>query len=116
MSLFDPLVLPNGAVLPNRLAKAAMEESMSDHEHLPSQALNRLYRAWADGGAGLLLSGNVMIDRRALAGPGGGVLESDDGLDSFREWARIGRKMQARTLASLMHMSVRLQDSDPAPG
>jgi 2,4-dienoyl-CoA reductase-like NADH-dependent reductase (Old Yellow Enzyme family) len=103
MSLFDPLVLPNGAVLPNRLAKAAMEESMSDSEHLPSPALHRLYRAWAEGGAGLLLSGNVMIDRRALTGPGGVVLESDHGLDRFREWARIGRSGGAHFWLQINH-------------
>ena len=31
----------------------------------------RLYQAWADGGAGLLISGNVMVDSRAMTGPGG---------------------------------------------
>lgn len=30
MKLFTPLALPNGAVIPNRLAKAAMEENMAD--------------------------------------------------------------------------------------
>src|SRR6516225_8372064 len=91
MSPFSSLVLPNGAVISNRLAKASMEENMADYEHLPSADLFRLYQAWADGGAGLILTGNVMIDRRALTGPGGIVLENDKHLDRFIEWARIGR-------------------------
>ena len=70
MDLFDPLVLPNGARLPNRIAKAAMEENMADADQAPSPKLMRLYQAWADGGAGLLISGNVMIDGRAMTSPG----------------------------------------------
>ena len=70
MTLFTLLTLPNGAVIPNRLAKAAMEENMADADHAPSEALIRLYKAWADGGVGLILTGNVMIDRRAMTGPG----------------------------------------------
>lgn len=30
MNLFDTLTLPNGSTIPNRLAKAAMEENMAD--------------------------------------------------------------------------------------
>ena len=45
MNPFTPLVLPNGAMISNRLAKAAMEENMADYEHLPSQSLFRLYQA-----------------------------------------------------------------------
>jgi 2,4-dienoyl-CoA reductase-like NADH-dependent reductase (Old Yellow Enzyme family) len=71
MTLFDPLVLPNGSTAPNRIAKAAMEENMADADHAPSEQLIRLYQAWAEGGAGLLISGNVMVDSRAMTGPGG---------------------------------------------
>ena len=74
MNLFDTLTLPNGSTIPNRLAKAAMEENMADAAQAPSERLMRLYQAWADGGAGLLISGNVMVDSRAMTGPGGVVL------------------------------------------
>ena len=33
MSLFSPLALPSGAVIRNRIAKAAMEENMADADH-----------------------------------------------------------------------------------
>src|SRR6202162_2628134 len=98
MSPFTPLVLPNGAVISNRLAKASMEENMADYEHLPSEDLFRLYQAWADGGAGLILTGNVMIDRRALTGPGGVVLEDISQLEAFRNWARTARAKGAQVL------------------
>ncbi len=90
MNLFDTLTLPNGSTIPNRLAKAAMEENMADAVQAPSERLMRLYQAWADGGAGLLISGNVMVDSRAMTGPGGVVLENDAQLEKFRRWARIG--------------------------
>lgn len=46
MNLFDPLVLPSGSPLANRIAKAAMEENMADADHAPSERLLRLYQAW----------------------------------------------------------------------
>ena len=42
--LFQPLTLPSGQVIPNRIAKAAMEENMADARHLPGAALLGLYR------------------------------------------------------------------------
>ena len=91
LKLFTPLVLPNGAVIPNRLAKAAMEENMADADHAPSDALLRLYEAWAAGGAGLILTGNVMVDHRAMTGPNGVVLEDGAHLERFRRWAQVAR-------------------------
>ncbi|MEL7232829.1 MAG: 2,4-dienoyl-CoA reductase, partial [Pseudomonadota bacterium] len=53
---FASLTLPNGAVLPNRLAKAAMEENMADQAsglgQVPGDRLVNLYQRWADGGVG----------------------------------------------------------------
>lgn len=103
MNLFDPLTLPNGAIIPNRLAKAAMEENMADAEHAPSAQLIRLYQAWAEGGAGLLISGNVMIDGRAMTGPGGVVLEDDRQLQRFRQWADTGRAQGTQFWLQLNH-------------
>lgn len=91
MSLFSPLTLPNGTNVPNRIAKAAMEENMADHDHGPSEALINLYRAWANGGAGLIITGNVMVDARAMTGPAGVVLEDDRHLDRFKAWADAAR-------------------------
>ncbi|MEY3017366.1 MAG: hypothetical protein RL336_501, partial [Pseudomonadota bacterium] len=53
MSLFEPLTLPNGRVIANRIAKAAMEENMADPNNAPSDALFNLYKAWGQGGSGL---------------------------------------------------------------
>ena len=60
-NIFKPLTLPNGQVLMNRLCKAAMEENMADKGQIPGSTLVNLYQKWADGGAGLILTGNVMV-------------------------------------------------------
>ncbi len=103
MNVFDKLTLPNGAVIPNRIAKAAMEENMADLDHAPSEQLMRLYQAWAEGGAGLIITGNVMIDNRAMTGPGGVVLEDDQHLDRFKRWASIGRTRGAQFWLQINH-------------
>ena len=103
MSLFSPLALPNGAVIPNRIAKAAMEENMADGDHAPSAELLSLYRAWAEGEAGLIITGNVMVDARAMTGPGGVVLEDDRHLDRFAAWAAAGRERGAQMWMQINH-------------
>ncbi|UZE31390.1 NADH:flavin oxidoreductase/NADH oxidase family protein [Pseudomonas asplenii] len=103
MSPFQALSLPNGVLIPNRIAKAAMEENMADQDNAPSRQLMELYRAWADGEAGLLLTGNVMIDRRAMTGPGGVVLEDERHLEKFRQWAAIGKAKGAQVWMQLNH-------------
>ena len=103
MNLFTPLTLPNGTVVPNRIAKAAMEENMCDENHAPSDALLRMYQAWADGGAGLFLTGNVMVDARGMTGPGGVVLEDDRHLERFKQWAQITRSGGAQVWMQISH-------------
>jgi 2,4-dienoyl-CoA reductase-like NADH-dependent reductase (Old Yellow Enzyme family) len=101
--LFAPLTLPNGAVLPNRLAKAAMEENMADGDQLPGEELRRLYAAWSKGGVGLILSGNVMIDPTALTGPGAVVLDAAQPLEPFKAWARAARSGGGHAWLQLSH-------------
>lgn len=103
MKLYTPLTLPNGAIVPNRLGKAAMEESMSDDDHAPSAELMRLYQTWAEGGIGLMITGNVMVDRRAMTGPECVVLENDRHLDGFRQWARVARAHGAQVWMQISH-------------
>lgn len=103
MSLFSTLTLPNGTVIANRIAKAAMEESMADPAHLPSAGLIDLYRAWAEGGAGLIITGNVMVDARAMTGPAAVVLEDDRHLDRFRAWADAARSGGTQVWMQINH-------------
>ncbi|NIF15534.1 NADH:flavin oxidoreductase/NADH oxidase family protein [Pantoea sp. Cy-639] len=111
MTPFQPLQLPNGSVIPNRIAKAAMEENLANLDQTPSDALLRLYQAWAEGGAGLLLTGNVMVDARAMTGPGGVVLDDSQPLRRFSEWARVGRAQGAQFWMQINHPGRQMQAS-----
>lgn len=102
-TMFEPLTLPNGTVIPNRLAKAAMEENLADAEHAPGERLCRLYQQWAEGGVGLIITGNVMVDPRALTGPGGVVLQSGCDLEKFRAWAAASKSNGAQVWMQLNH-------------
>ncbi len=102
-TLFSPLTLPNGQVIPNRIAKAAMEENMADAAHLPGADLHRLYRAWGAGGSGLLLTGNVMVAADAVTGPGGVILDTHQPLVPFRHWAEAAKSSGARIWMQINH-------------
>jgi len=89
-ALAQPLALPCGAILANRLVKAAMEEDLADGANHADGRLARLYRRWSEGGAGLLITGNVQVDRRYLGLPGDVAVEGDDGLDALSAWVAAG--------------------------
>ncbi|PVC83598.1 2,4-dienoyl-CoA reductase [Streptomyces sp. CS090A] len=89
--LFSPLHLRSGRALKNRIAKAAMEENMAGDGQLPDEQLFTLYRRWAAGGTGLLITGNIMVHAEALTGPAGVVLDENAPLEPFTEWAKAGK-------------------------
>ena len=107
-TLFTPLTLPCGVTIKNRVAKAAMEENQAEAGQLPGSSLHNLYRAWAEGGAGLLITGNVMVDPRALTGPGGVVLTKETLLDPdararFEGWAEAAQVNGAKCVMQISH-------------
>ncbi|MDB5362565.1 MAG: 2,4-dienoyl-CoA reductase [Rhodospirillales bacterium] len=107
--LFTPLDLPNGARLPNRIAKAATEENLAGSAQAPDDRLVTLYRRWSAGGAGLLITGNVMVDGRALTGPAGVVLEADTDLTPFRRWAEAAKSGGAQVWMQISHPGRQVQ-------
>jgi len=102
-SLFTTLKLPNGIILPNRLVKAAMEENLSNENLEPDSALWNLYEAWAKGGVGTIITGNVMVDHRSMTGPGGVVLESGSKLDGFKTWANEAKSSGGKIIMQINH-------------
>ena len=101
--LFSPLTLPNGVVLKNRLCKAAMEENLSEWAQFPGKKLRTLYSQWANGGAGLILTGNVMVSPDALTGPGGVVLEKGRDLEPFVQWAAAAKSDHNQVWMQISH-------------
>lgn len=102
-TLTRPLTLPNGSVLRNRLAKSAMSEALGTYDNHATPRLVTLYRRWAASGIGLLVTGNVMVDRRALGEPGNVVIEDDTDLPLLRQWARAATDQGAAIWVQLNH-------------
>ncbi len=88
--LDQPLTLPCGAVLSNRIAKAAMTEGLASPELRATPRLASLYERWSRGGAGMLLTGNVQIDRWVLERPGNVAIDDNGGDEELKAWARAG--------------------------
>lgn len=64
--LSEPCTLPCGTILPNRLCKAATTEGLADEWGRATNQLCRLYERWSEGGVGLIITGNVQVDRRYI--------------------------------------------------
>jgi 2,4-dienoyl-CoA reductase-like NADH-dependent reductase (Old Yellow Enzyme family) len=111
--LFSPLTLRSGLVLGNRIAKAAMEEGMAGRAQLPDRRLTALYRHWGAGGAGLLITGNVMVHAEALTGPGGVVLGEQTPLEPFADWAAAGKAGGAAMWMQISHPGRQVQADMP---
>jgi 2,4-dienoyl-CoA reductase-like NADH-dependent reductase (Old Yellow Enzyme family) len=101
--LSKPISLPCGGELPNRIAKSAMSEQLSDEYNSPTEGHARLYRRWAEGGTGLSLTGNVMVDRRSREGLRNVVVEDDRDLASLRRWASEGQVGGCRLWMQVSH-------------
>ncbi|WP_306436984.1 nitroreductase family deazaflavin-dependent oxidoreductase [Rhodococcus sp. 14-2496-1d] len=103
MALSDPLPLACGRVLPNRIMKSALSEGLATRGHGPDARLERLYTQWGAGGYGLVVTGNVMVDRRHLGEPGNVVLEDERDLDALTRWSKATRDGGAPIWMQLNH-------------
>lgn len=103
MPLNQTLRLPSGMVLPNRLAKSAMSEALASYDNHPTPELVELYRRWAQSGIGMLITGNVMIDRRALGEPGNVVIEDEDDMAVLKQWADVVTSQGSTLWVQLNH-------------
>ncbi len=86
--LESKVTLPNGSVLQNRIAKSAMSENMGTLKNAPTKNLIKAYEVWAKGEAGLLITGNVMIDSRAIGEPRNVVVEDHSNFELLQAWAK----------------------------
>jgi 2,4-dienoyl-CoA reductase-like NADH-dependent reductase (Old Yellow Enzyme family) len=68
-----------------------MSEHLGSPKQSPTRGLARLYERWSAGGAGLLITGNVMIDRAHLEAASNVAIGPDSRFERFRDWAEAGR-------------------------
>lgn len=103
ITLNTPFELPNGSALPNRIAKSAMSEALGTMDNRVTDELVELYRCWGQGGTGLIITGNVMIDRKALGEPGNVVIEDERDLAKLTAWAEAGKADGAQVWVQINH-------------
>ena len=101
--VFTSFTLPSGLALKNRVVKAAMEENLAEANQTPSQVLKNVYREWAKGGCGLIITGNVMVDHLAMTGPGGLALEQQTDITAFAELARLTQQNDCKIVMQINH-------------
>lgn len=101
--LGKPLSLPNGSVIPNRFAKSALSETLGSVDLRVTPELPRLYQRWAEGGLGLSITGNVMVDRRHIGEPNNVVVDDERDLDKLRQWAQAGKTIGGQIWMQLNH-------------
>ena len=80
-----------------------MSERIALPNGAPSEQLLRLYRRWSTGGAGLLITGNVMVDRSQIAESGNVVVEDEGDLPVLRQWASAIKEGGARAWMQINH-------------
>jgi 2,4-dienoyl-CoA reductase-like NADH-dependent reductase (Old Yellow Enzyme family) len=104
MKINQKITLPCGAILKNRIAKSAMSEALGNQYFESDNRLENVYKRWADGGAGLLITGNVMIDSRHLGELHNIVIqEGRTGLEALKKWAQAGSNNQTHVWMQLNH-------------
>ena len=92
-----------GTQFKNRIIKGAMSEALANALGQPNHLHFGLYEAWAKGGLGCAITGNVMVDLRAKNEPGVVGVESERDLALLTQWAEVGKKHGMVQLVQLSH-------------
>ena len=104
MYIAQPLTLPCGVILKNRLAKSAMSENMGTSDHHSNIKFENVYERWAQGGCALVISGNVMIDSQSMGEPRNVVIENGfNGSDELKKWTQAGTKNNTQLWMQINH-------------
>jgi len=101
--LEEEMILPNGSRLKNRIAKSAMSENLSNKNNEPTPLLIEVYKKWAQSGAGLLITGNIMIDSKAIGEPRNVVVENRKNFEILKEWAESVNGTDTHLWAQINH-------------
>ncbi len=101
--LSSPFTLKNGTVISNRIVKSATSEILGNMKGAPTPTLINLYRRWAEGGAGLLITGNIMVDSKALGEPNNVVVEDKTHVELLKTWAQAAAGTDAQIWTQINH-------------
>ena len=102
----ESFTLPCGQVIKNRICKAAMTERIARGDNLAHQGHVNLYKKWAEGDVGILLTGNVQVDHRNLEGPANVVIDKNNYKKQFnvlKAWSGAGTKDNTQLWMQISH-------------
>ncbi|VEG13751.1 NADH:flavin oxidoreductase/NADH oxidase family protein [Moraxella cuniculi] len=100
--LFQPFGFATGQIAKNRFFKSAMEEQLAQSSQ-PTQTLVNLYDAWAKGGAGVLVTGNVMVAENGKGSLADVVLTDERSMDMLKSWAKAGTQNDTLLIMQINH-------------
>ncbi len=106
VNIQSSLKLPCGVEIKNRICKAAMTEGLADPQNRATEKHETLYKRWAEGGAGILLTGNVQVDHRYLERPANVVIEGEqtnEQISRLRAFAEAGCENNTHLWMQLSH-------------
>lgn len=101
-TLFERTTL-NGVNLENRLVRSATWEGMADEEGRPTEKLVELYRELAQGGIGLLVSGNAYVRPDGRNMPYVMGIDRDDLEADYRKMVEAVHGAGSRIAIQLIH-------------
>ena len=116
MKLSDPLKLPCGVIIPNRIGKSALSEGMAHANGKPSPALFKLYEEWGQSETGIIFTGNVMVDRKHLVNANVMIAEDNTFLEEYKELARRAQASGSQLWMQINHpgrQAPKYLDSNP---
>lgn len=83
-----------------------MTEALADDWGRPTERLCRLYSRWSEGGAGLLITGNIQIDRRYVERPGNVCIDGaqdEEQIEKLKAFARAAQQHGSKIFAQISH-------------
>lgn len=104
----EPLTLPCGLTLPNRLVKCPMQETQAKAPWFdPPDTFHNLYKTWGESQYGMLLTGQVQIDRRYFSIAGDVCCHEKSPepeiMAKWKEWARIAQQHGTPCIVQIAH-------------
>ncbi|MDY2797279.1 NADH:flavin oxidoreductase/NADH oxidase family protein [[Pasteurella] aerogenes] len=100
--LFQSFTFANGKTAKNRFFKSAMEEQLAK-QNQTTMPLVQLYDTWAKGGAGVLVTGNVMIAENGKGSINDVVLTDERSLPMLQQWAKAGTQNDTLLIMQINH-------------
>lgn len=100
--LFQLFTFANGKTAKNRFFKSAMEEQLAK-QNQPTMPLVQLYDTWAKGGAGVLVTGNVMVAENGKGSINDVVLTDERSLPILQQWAKAGTQNDTLLIMQINH-------------